>query len=126
MDIEIFYYEVEDAMNGARARWPVPATLDFIRLSPHREVIPGSGRIIDEQLLDSEGRALFAPGGDEATLLRHFASSGGITTEPLGINVSRHTLAPLIRLRLIVTAEKGDRLEMKISALGYLALQQLT
>jgi hypothetical protein len=125
MDVEIFYYEVEDAMNGIRARFPIPATLDFIRLSPHRMVIPGSGRAIDERLVDS-GHALFAPDGSEAQLLKDFAtSSGGITTEPLGINVSQHELAPLIRLRLIDTEKKSECLEMKISALGLLALEQL-
>jgi hypothetical protein len=125
MDVEIFYYEVEDAMNGIRARFPIPATLDFIRESPHRMVIPGSGRAIDERLVDS-GRALFAPDGSEAKLLKDFAtSSGGMTTEPLGTNINRHELAPLIKFRLIDTEKKSDCLEMKISPLGYLALEQL-
>jgi hypothetical protein len=124
MDVEVFCYEVEDATNGTRARWPLPATLAFIRLSPDRKVI-SSKRIIDERLVDGEGRALFAPGGDEVRQLRDFESSGGITTEPLDINVNQHKLAPLIRLRLIDTEAKGGRLEMKISALGYLAMEQL-
>jgi hypothetical protein len=124
MDVEIFYYEVED-MSGAHARCPVPATLDFIEQSPHRRVISGSKRIVDERLVRG-GRALFAPTGEEAKLLKDLERRGGITTEPLAdIDIVQHELKPLIRLGLVDTEAKGDRLEMKISVRGYLALKQL-
>jgi len=125
MDVKIYFYEIQDVQNGSTARWDTPATRQFIEQEPQRHILEATERTVDERLITNEGRALFGPQSQEATLLAEFSKQGGEADEDPSIIIGKHRLAPLLSLRLINTELKDGRLHFAISPIGQLALKQL-
>jgi hypothetical protein len=120
--IEVFRYTVRGAVHDITIVSPRMATRTFIEAS-NGEIVKGSGRIVDENLLGGGDRVVQGFTGEQVSYLRELISLGPIATG--ADNRNRPWISQLTESRLIRQTEAGGATEYAITPLGRVAVAQL-
>jgi hypothetical protein len=120
--IEVFRYTLSGTIEDITIVAPRMATRGFIEAS-RGEIVKGSGRSVDENLLGGGDRVVQGFTGEQVSYLRDLISLGPIATS--ADTRKRPWISQLTESRLIRQTEADGGIEYDITPLGRAAVAQL-